>query len=226
MNTLLEAVLQCLSAEGSPRCELHLFLVGSNQTKKLLAHSEERVWGWIRFNREENIDGPITGESGEGWRDGGRPKLRSISEAGEGKKSTKTQTHSEGRVLHPKTDVMISGLKKQNTPCIPVPKLGIVLFFHCVFHLCFAETLIVPPPLTTRFSPSFSLFGPAHEPPEAKSSESSSPLSTYNQADRTTVIHLVWAEGTVKQQWKRTHWNILWQQRLFSVTNNTAWPLK
>lgn len=54
-------------------------------TNKLQAHSEERVLEWIRLNREENIDGPITGESAEACWDGGRPKLRSISGRGKGK---------------------------------------------------------------------------------------------------------------------------------------------
>lgn len=138
---------------------------------------------WIRLNREENIDGPIKGGPGEAWWDGGRPKLRSISEVGEGKKSTKTQTQSEGRVKHPKTDVMISGLEKQNTPYIPVPKHGIAPF-SSVFS--FAALLSLS--LCLRHSLHASRL-PAHKPPEAKLSESSSPLSTYTREDRTTMIH-------------------------------------
>lgn len=86
-------------------------------------------------------------------------------------------------MIHPKTDVMISGLKKQNTPSTLVPKQGIGLFFT-VFSFAALLSLL----LSRRHSlHAFRL--PAHKLPEAKSSESSSPLSTCTRADRTTVIH-------------------------------------
>lgn len=62
-------------------------------------YCEERVFEWIRLNREENIDELITGESGEAWRDGGCPKLRSISAAGEGGKNGGEKKHKNTGTL-------------------------------------------------------------------------------------------------------------------------------
>lgn len=162
-------------------------------------YCEERVFEWIRLNREENIDEPITGESGEAWRDGGCPKLRSISAAGEGKKwggggSTKTQAHSEGRVLHPKTDVMISGLKKQNTPCIHVPKTREVLDDCTLFFFLTMFSFSALLRLSLSHHRSLHTFRlPAHKPGASRSRayrlSSPPPLNIYTRADRTTVIH-------------------------------------
>lgn len=149
---------------------------------------------WIRLNREESIDEPITGEPGEAWRDGGCPKLRSISAVGEGKnwgeKSTKTQTRSEGEVLHPKTDVTITGLKKQNTPCVHVPKQGRCLTIVLFLILGFLSLLccVSRCPAAAHYT-LFASVPTSPELPEAKPPDSPPPLSIYTRADRTTVIH-------------------------------------
>lgn len=132
-------------------------------------------------------------------------------------------------MLHPKTDVMISGLKKQNTPCIHVPKTREVLddctfffffFLNCVFFPCFAASLTVPAPLPTHFSPPCTQAW-SFPKPSLPTVQSTAAQHLYPGRSHNRDSLLFWAEGTVEQQWERTHWNILWQWRLFSVTNNT-----
>lgn len=150
---------------------------------KLQAHGEERVLEWIQLNREENIDGPITGESGEAWRDGGRPKLRSISEAGGREKKHQNTDALGGVCVTPQNRCDDLWVEKTKHTLHPGSKTR-----DCTLFSLFSSSAFLSVSLSHRRS-LHAFHRPAHEPPEAESSESSSPLSTYTREDRTTVIH-------------------------------------
>lgn len=220
-NADIETVWWCLSAEES---SLWPSLVLGSVPNKLQAQSEERVLKCIWLNSEENIDDPITGESGMAWRDGGRPKLRSISEVGEGKKrGKKAQKHRHtGREerYSPKQMWWSVGWKNKTHPASTFQNKGLY-FFHRVFFLCFAESLIVPPPLTTRYSAPCTRASRRRVASAFIAAQHLNPGRSHNRDSL-----LFWAKRDVVQQWTWTHSNILWQQRLFSVTNKAPWPRK